>query len=319
MTSAFARRTSSWALAASLGAAPAAAEPPSAIDLRWEAPPGCPQKDEVRGRIERLLGSAPREGQLTAEGTIERADGRFRLTLVMRAGDLAGTRSIDAISCEDLAGAAAVAIGLLVRSAETGGSLAPAPQPTIAAEPAPPSEPPAQAEPRRWRVPVQAPLLGLGVGPLPRVTLGVGAGVGVELDAWRLRLSGMWWKQKSVPAPDAPEFGADVQRATASLRACRGFGSSSLEIAPCFATALDHVSARGTGQDIAPADRFATWVAVGAGLEARLHLASRLSLLAQADGQLELSRPEIWIDGVGRVAKLAPATFTAAISPEWIF
>jgi hypothetical protein len=303
-----------------LGAAPAAAEPASAVvDLRWEAPPGCPQQGEVKERIQRLLGSAEWEGVLTAEGTIERADGRFRLTLVMHAGELTGTRSIDASSCEDLAGAAAIALGLLVRSAKTGNSPAPAPQPTAAAEPAPPSDLPPEAGPRRWLVPVQAPLLALGIGPLPRATLGVGAGVGIEHDAWRLRLSGLWWGQESVPARDAPEVGADVQRATAGLRACRGFGTSSLEIAPCFATALEHVSARGTGQDIAPAERHATWVAIGAGVEGRLHLAGWLSLLTQIDGQLELSRPQIWIDGVGLVAKLAPATLTIAIGPEWIF
>jgi hypothetical protein len=102
-----------------LAAAPAMAEPPPSIDIRWEAPPDCPQENDVRERIQNLLGSGRHDNHLRAEGTITRMDRRFRLDLVVRVRDLVGTRSIEANSCEDLAGAAAVELGLLIHSAKS--------------------------------------------------------------------------------------------------------------------------------------------------------------------------------------------------------
>ena len=72
----------------------------------------------MRSRIQRILGSGRHDSPLRAEGTITRIDGRFQLELVVHVGDVAGTRSIVGKSCEDLAGAAAVEIGLLVHSVE---------------------------------------------------------------------------------------------------------------------------------------------------------------------------------------------------------
>src|ERR1017187_745103 len=102
-----------------LAAAPAMAEPPPSIDIRWEAPPDCPQENDVRERIQNLLGSGRHDNHLRAEGTITRMDRRFRLDLVVRVRDLVGTRSIEANSCEDFAGAAAVELGLLIHSAKS--------------------------------------------------------------------------------------------------------------------------------------------------------------------------------------------------------
>lgn len=107
-----------WMLLGLLATAPALAEPQPSIDIRWEAPPDCPQESDVRDRIQNLLGSGRHDNHLRAEGTITRMDKRFRLDLVVRVRDLVGTRSIEANSCEDLAGAAAVELGLLIHSAK---------------------------------------------------------------------------------------------------------------------------------------------------------------------------------------------------------
>ena len=81
----------------------AAAVPRPSIDLRWEAPQGCPQERDVRGRIQKILGSGRHDSPLRAEGTITRIDGRFRLDLVVQIGGVAGTRTLVSKSCEDLA------------------------------------------------------------------------------------------------------------------------------------------------------------------------------------------------------------------------
>ena len=67
---------------------PSAAQPVAGIELRWEAPPGCPRADEVRARIRRLLGpgaaSVTSKEPLAAEGTVVATNGRYRLALRVR-------------------------------------------------------------------------------------------------------------------------------------------------------------------------------------------------------------------------------------------
>lgn len=72
----------------------------------------------MRSRIQKILGSGRHDSPLRAEGTITRIDTRFHLELVVHVGDVVGTRTLAAKSCDDLAGAAAVEIGLLVHSVE---------------------------------------------------------------------------------------------------------------------------------------------------------------------------------------------------------
>jgi hypothetical protein len=86
------------------------------LDLVWDAPGSCPQAGAVREKIRALSGDAPKTaGGLRAEGTIVRVDGRFRLTLVVRDGSVARKRTIESEACADLAGAAAVTLGLLLQ------------------------------------------------------------------------------------------------------------------------------------------------------------------------------------------------------------
>ena len=105
-------------LVAILAPATLVAQRLASIDIQWQAPPDCPQEGDVRERIRKLIGSRQPDGHLQAEGTIVRTAGHFRLALTVRFGDIVGTRSIDSSSCEDLAGATAVELALLVHSAE---------------------------------------------------------------------------------------------------------------------------------------------------------------------------------------------------------
>jgi hypothetical protein len=135
MTSPFAHRSdslragtlaTSFLLIGLCATAPALAEPQRSVELSWEAPQGCPQESEVRNRIQKILGSRRHDNLLRAEGTITRRNARYRLELVVQVGDVTGTRGLTSKSCENLAGAAAVEIGLLVHSVEDEST----PQPT---------------------------------------------------------------------------------------------------------------------------------------------------------------------------------------------
>jgi hypothetical protein len=94
-----------------MAAYPARAE----LNLRWDAPPGCPRRGEVLDRIRALAGSSldNTEG-LSAEGRIARTNGRFSLTLLVRDGRHLRKRVITSDSCADLGGAAAITLALLL-------------------------------------------------------------------------------------------------------------------------------------------------------------------------------------------------------------
>ena len=112
------------ALCTVLACMPAGAQSPALVDLAWSAPHGCPSAADVQARIRKLLpapgaSASPTATALAAEATITRKQsGGLQLKLVIRAGDLTGERVITGRSCEDLAGAAAVNLALLLGSRE---------------------------------------------------------------------------------------------------------------------------------------------------------------------------------------------------------
>jgi hypothetical protein len=100
----------------------------SRLELTWEAPPECPQAAAVRQKVDALLGSGARKTvQLRATGRIVRSEGRYRLTLTVQEQNRPRNRSIDAETCDDLAGAAAVALGLLLRGESATGTAGTSP------------------------------------------------------------------------------------------------------------------------------------------------------------------------------------------------
>jgi hypothetical protein len=366
-----------WMLLGLLATVPAMAGPQVPIDLRWEAPPGCPQESDVRERIQKLLGSSRHDNQLRAEGTITKMDRRFRLELVVHVRELVGTRSIESSSCEDLAGAAAVEMGLLVHSAEavaipipnegvpatsssaggpgtsasrSDGTRGSSPPGTNSASPikrpvdsvkadgnaeaqgeAKEETPPVESQ-RPWRVLFQAPLVALGVGPLPAPALGGGLALGFAYAPWQLQLQGLSWRRQNVAATAFPGYGADVDRIAAAMWACREFRLVPFGFSSCLTAGMDRVSASGTGRSIVASQQHALGANAGVGAQGRLYLASWLRLLVAVKGEIVLVRPQISIAGLGPldpnpqaeppapptpVYRFAPAAFSATLGLEW--
>jgi len=344
------------ALLAGLGFAPkhALAQSASGLTIHWEAPARCPQQSEVRERVRKLSGALTSlQGDLQADGTITRVeDGRFHLKLVMRSGALVGEHNIDSTSCTDLTRAAAVAIALLLRSGEPPrvDDLGNSHPPDAAgdngengftkpdrAEDRPPSEdkpPPAKpptkpatstgpndAEPnlrRRFHVHLRAPLAALSIGPLPKPTWGISFAAGLSYERTTLWLEGSQWRAQDVPANDFPGYSANVHRATASLRGCRAQRFSVFEVAPCLVLSLERLTAAGAGQNIAPDSQHVTWLGAGVGAQGRVYITNWFSLGLSVEGEIEASRPRLYIGGVGTVTQISPAEFSVNIGPEWI-
>jgi len=335
-----------------LGASPSQAGQP--LDLSWQAPLGCPQESAVREQIRALVPSAMLEsGSLKAEGTITRVDKRFRLNLVLHLGEISGERSIDSDSCSDLAGAAAVAVGLLLQSATqsagdepstTSGASSgsepgaagsqtpenpdsprsPKPSDVTASAPAPETQPVAtltdrSARPRSWRVFLQAPQLGFDVGPLPKPSFGLVVAAGFSVQQWRFAASLELPRSQHLGLPGESRAGAELQHWAVESWTCRGWRSGRLELAPCLLIGLDWLRANGVGAGVTGRSARASWLSVGAAALGRWYVADWLALTASAGAKVEGARPTISIDGLSESGRLEPAALTFRAGPVWIF
>jgi hypothetical protein len=309
------------------------------LDLVWRAPPECPQRDAVVARARALLGSKALKTELVqAQGTIEKQGEGFELTLAIDEGGKGGERRVWARQCEELSGAAAIALVLLLTSdsARAGpGDTAAAPSagdagqgPQVAARPKPPPKPadenddsvdaPATPHARRWRLLAMAPQLVVGIGPLPKPSIGLGAGLGLQGRGWSIRLLGQWFSSQAVAAPVQP-YGADVKRVSARLWGCWDLQRAGWSFSPCVQSSLARLQATGYGPRLRPGTQSETVAAVGVGAVGRLQATDWLALTAAGGIQIELSRPIILLGSLGTVRQLAPLSAVVQLGPEWIF
>ncbi len=353
MTSRSAKLLSALAVAAALGFTDGAhaAEP---LSLTWQAPPECPQRAAVRARIDALVpAEATSKERLEADGRIERVGRRFRLKLVMRVGELSGERQIESDSCRDLAGAAAVALGLMLQSAEpalesetesTDSSSATTASTASTAAPADAAAAPtaARAEPssaadtaeegsragegdrvsardRGWAVLLHAPLLAFDLGPLPNASFGGALGGGVLLRDWRFALDFQLGPSQSVSVSGEPRLSADVSRMALEAWICRGFRADPFELSPCLTVGWERITAEGTGAGVEARSTHASFVSAGAGVFGHLFVSDFLALMLGLGGKVEGARPHVVVEGVGEVEQLEPAAFWVKAGPEWIF
>ncbi len=216
----------------------ASAEARAELDLRWQAPAGCPDREQVLEKIRAIAGAALDESEgLAVEATITRQARRARLELIVLDAGRTERRVITSDSCMALAGATAVTLALLLGVGE-----APSEQRDDQQAPSAPnasensegasatsagargteselraegsrsesSDEPgrdqatrasASAGPgtkRSWAFVVRAPFVAADLGPLPRPALGVGLGLGLRFGAWGLSLSGHVSRNQTV-------------------------------------------------------------------------------------------------------------------------
>jgi hypothetical protein len=272
---------------------------------------------------------------LRAQGTITPIDRGFRLTLVIRAGHVAGERVIESASCNALAGAAAVALAFLLTSPDPlserdlrGSDPELASPAAASARRQAPRSPPLAARRSRPRPPevqssvqviVQAPRVALEIGPLPRPSLGAGLALGIRSAKWQLLAVGHAWLPQTVVSDEIPGYGAEVSRLSAELWGCRAFELSRLELAPCLHVAGHRLRGRGIGRDVEPQSAAVLWPSAGAGALTRWFVRDWLALAVGTSARLELSRPRLVIDRLGTVSQLSPFSFGLTLGGEWIW
>lgn len=311
------------------------------VELSWVAPEECPSRSEVLARVRELVGSAGDGAPVVAaEGEIRKVGGAFELRLLTEQEGQRGERLVRSAKCADLRGVAAVTLTLLLTSGQP--SEPPPSEPSTAPEPAPPSAPtpptptappdapaPTQASQKRsWRLLLAAPQLALQFGPLPTPAAKLSVGVGVEGAWWSVRVLGQWGDAQRIAAL-AEGYGARARRDSVGLWACTEHRLSALRVAPCLQGSAAWLRVEGYGPAIRAEEQTKLSWSVGVGVVGRAPLTSWLALMLGVAGQIELNRPELWINpstsrqlegvSVGQVRRLAPVSVTVLVGPEWIF
>jgi hypothetical protein len=338
-----------WALGslALLGSAGSvAAQPAAHLSLTWDAPVDCPTRDQIQSRVDALLGgdaSANSVADVQASGQVERVPSGFRLHLSLAAGDRPTVREFDARTCDELAGAAAIAIALLARSGATNAdSTAPASSATTSssrdtststADAAKEADARAKAAAARRRehaeptegrgsrpyLLVDAPLGVVGWGSLPAVALGVGAAAGVRWKALRVVAGGELWRTQTL---EQAGFEMRFKLQSARAEACLTQDLSGVEIGPCAGVAVERLSGEGIASQIFTArSATALWVSGTGGVMAAVAVPgfSALRLLGQASVRVPTRRPRFVIDQLGAVHQPAVAAPKLDFGCGWIF
>jgi hypothetical protein len=290
-------------------------------------------------RVSDLEASAPAR-PLTAGGTIVRAGKGYRIRLVLRDETGTSERSLEARSCADLAGAAAVQLGLLLHGGATSGEARAQPSddasaarrspgadehPRTPPKAAPATTPQAHLEDdetgreRSWHVLLAAPLGSFHWGPLPKPAFGVAAAAGLELGAWQLRLGAELDASQRLESTAAPDYDALVSRQAGSVTLCRAWRFSAVDLAPCAGVWLEHVSARGEGPDLIPETSHRWWGSPAVAGLLRLHLVPAVALAGSLTVRIEGAQPVLSIRGLGQLDQLLPVSLALAVGPEWIF
>jgi hypothetical protein len=325
---------------------PAAAQPSTHLALTWSAPAGCPTEADVQARVASLLGGeAATSGvaDVRANGQIARSGAAYRLQLSMSAGNLSSSRVLEAGSCDELAGAAAISLALLARS----GSAEPsatgttptsdsAPPPSEVAPPAeerrPTVSPPkaaaedgqgarraAEANPSALHFVLHAPLVVVGRGTLPSLGVGLGAAAGIRYRALRVVAGGELWKEQQ-----RAQLGAETRFTLQSARldACLTQSLGLLDLGPCAGVAGERLEGEGLASEtFSPRSARSLWLSGTGGVLASLQVPGTTfwRVVTQATVRVPATRTRFVIDQLGAVHQPSVAALKLDFGCEWIF
>lgn len=299
------------------------------LELTWTAPPGCPTSSDLRDAILRSSNGESRE-RVEAVARVERTEPqRWSVTVqTTRAGVASAERRLEATSCRALADATAVILALALIPER---AAADEPATPAAAEPTPPApalapvpEPAPIASPDRTndRAPPRHTLaasasLATDASTLPSPAVGARGALAWTPGAARLELAGSYFSAQSQTT-GVSSAGARFTSGVVGARASWTLLQSVIELSPRVGADVELLRASGFGA----ADNYdasAAWLSVAGGALVTVPVTHWLSLRADADGIVPLSRPRFVVDGEGAVHQ--PSTFglRAAIGAELLF
>lgn len=308
-----------------------------AVELRWDAPAGCPSQEEVAGQIAEMVGDSA-EAPARVEFRVERRDERWQLVGEISGVADGGRRELSAASCEELAEAAVLIVAIAVDPPVV--PEAPEPAPVGEAEPEPVAAPvvePASTEQAQRQLRAERAFVWLSRSPTRRawalVGLGGGAGIGVlpgpagvvrlslgvrgsrrpgvfTTERWSVALVQDVWLPRGLEVSSAPRYGGRFWAYSAGVRGCgvvwtgesvESGGGRRLSVPLCGAIAAGVMVGEGTGALSVSQRRVAPWVTASAGPGLRVRLSPQVGLLFAAEVVVALARPQFDITGEGVV------------------
>ncbi len=306
------RARASITLAACLvcGSAVNAQAAPGRFELSWLAPETCPSGALIEHRVERILNrplSVRDDDVLVVRAVVNQParDQPWRVELETDNGQRHSSRSLEAASCDELAGATALLVAILlepnVEHAVPLGAMPTKPTPANPS-PAPASAPPLRAGPARG-TPVRFALGAFGgavSGLLPAWSFGLGLDGGVEWKALRWSLSGAYFRPVEQSAPDSGGDlgqGARFQLVSAATKLCLVQPIQRVSGGICSGVELALLHARGIGPGVHSNAQQAKFMSVSAGARLGWAASSRLAFLLEADALLPLGSRQFVFDG----------------------
>lgn len=284
------------------------------VDIRLEAPAGCPSAAGVAAKLETAIeGAALTPTSVHIRITADR--GKYRLELVI-GGDRERSRTLDGAWCEAVVDAAVLilSLALLPKSApeepetafepgEPGDQAADAELPAVPPEPPPPpagfeEDPPEVTAPASPPpVPISMSLgaaAALDGGTLPGVAPGVGVAATARRAGLSLDLSAAYFPTHREVVEMGQ--GAAISATAINLRGCRATGPMWL----CIGGEMNLLDGSGVGLAAAEDSRFFLWGFTGAARYQR-RLGERLVMAATAEIVGHPARPAYFIDNPRRL------------------
>jgi hypothetical protein len=274
-----------------------------AVDLTWNAPPDCPDREVVVNEISRLLGGTQPDRPLPVQAAASQlADGRWSMYLSTPAGE----RSFEGDSCARLADATAVIIALMIVPATD-----PPPPALTAAAPLPSPVAPSS---RRFQILIRPEGSVLG-GPLPNASPGLGLAAGVRSGRLRLEVNGAWGgpsQQVNLPDGAGAVFSMTVR---GGVTGCWTPWSQRVEVDACLGAQTGPLNGHGVG--VATPETVQTWwVGLSAGGALAYPLTDWALLRLDISAGYSPNQAKFIIEGVDEVHQVAAWTASAGVGVE---
>jgi hypothetical protein len=294
------------ACALALGwSATARATPPASPELEWDAPAGCPNREQVRRSIERWLQRSVEDVDaraLRVHAEVQREGDHWTLALQLESPSGRAQARLTAKECATLAEVVGMQVALAADSAGTVYALDPA-----------------QARPRRdaLRSAVRV-LAGAATGPLPQLGGSFGLAGMLGFGAVRFELGVAYAPPAATSYPSLPEVGARFSLFSGTARGCLEAALGALRLPLCVGVELGALRATGFGTE----RRFTTdrlFAAIVLGPALRLPLLDPLFAWLELDALLVIARPGYRMRNLATLYRPDPAAARALMGLELEF
>jgi hypothetical protein len=297
--------------------------PPPRLELDWDAPQECPDREAARGAIEAALGTKTETDDMPGPAVVrvkvtQSESGRYAADIWMYDATGSGERSFEGADCAQVTQAAALIVAFALKDQDTDAA-------TKRAQPAADHGAAASAAPAD-----DHPNLALGarvagdVGSLPQAD----AGLALVLEVWHGRLSAelagsAWLPRTTSTGPLPPGSGGEFTLYTGAVRGCFALTSDvsrTWNLGPCAGAEAGMIAGSGVGTSISPQhSAHGFWGAGLFGFSLRYLGALPLVFGILTELGVPIHRAEWQVDDLGRVFQPSVVVGRASLGMSWQF